>query len=61
MKITFTQHRELSGRKVRLGDTMTSPADGTDDQLQAYITNGIAELTTDALPHQKTEVSPDVK
>lgn len=47
MKIRFTEHRELSGgRIVKPGDTMESPADGTGELLSAYVSNGIAELTS---------------
>jgi len=43
MKITFTQHRELTGgRIVKPDDTLESPKDGTDALLQAYVDNGIA-------------------
>jgi hypothetical protein len=48
MKIKFTEHRHLDAlsRTVTPGDTLESPTDAPADLLQAYVDNGVAEITT---------------
>jgi hypothetical protein len=51
MKITFTQHREIvNGRIVKPGDTLESPKDATDEQLQAYVDNEVATVADSKTP-----------
>jgi hypothetical protein len=60
MKIIFTQRRELPGRKVKPGDIMEAPRDGSDELLRAYVTNGIAAISGGE-PERETEVDDDVR
>lgn len=60
MKIQITQRRELPSGKVKPGDILEAPKDGTEEELRAYVQNGIAiEVKSEEKGVKSSPLTPD--